>query len=244
MGLFKKFRKDGKNKSEEIGKIENMESSIDIKTTNDIQKEQKENELESLQNQLKEKNERLNTILEKIQLSKKEYDEIIGKIIQTKKELRSNTIHKSDLETNDLLKSKNQDNDRISKEISDSKITLRNIQDDITKNKEMNEELEQRIKENTPFFSDSENQKKKIDEELEQRRKELEVLKKRLGEMKKADIKNQGGDDSKSVVEAASQIVATTNKRLQDTMKELDVIRHLLDKERKAHTETKKKLQN
>ena len=46
------------------------------------------------------------------------------------------------------------------------------------------------------------------------------------------------------MVEAASQIVATTNKRLQDTMKELDVIRELLDKERKAHTETKKKLQN
>ena len=57
-------------------------------------------------------------------------------------------------------------------------------------------------------------------------------------------VKNQDGGDSKSVVEAASQIVATTNKRLRDTMKELDVIRQLLDKERKAHTETKKKLQN
>ena len=79
----------------------------------------------------------------------------------------------------------------------------------------MNEELEQRIKENKPFFSDSETQKKKIDEELEQRRKELEVLKKRLGEMKKTNIKNQGSEDSKSVVEAASQIVATTNKRLK-----------------------------
>ena len=136
------------------------------------------------------------------------------------------------------------DINKISKEISDSKITLRNIQDDITKNKERNEELEQKIKENTLFFSDSKNQEKKIDEELEQRRKELEVLKKRLVEMKKTGIRNQEDDDSKSVVEAASQIVATTNKRLQDTMKELDVIRELLDKERKAHTETKKKLQN
>ncbi len=244
MGLFKKFRKDGKNKSEEIEKIENMKSSVDIKTTNDIQKEQKENELKSLQSQLKEKNERLNMILEKIQLSKKEYDEIIGKIIQSKKELRSNAIPKSDSEINDLLKSKNQDNYRMSKEIRDSKITLRNIQNDIIKNKKMDKELEQRIKENKSFFSDSENQKKKIDEELEQRRKELEVLKKRLGEMKKTDIRNKGGDDSKSVVEAASQIVATTNKRLHDTMKELDVIRQLLDKERKAHTETKKKLSN
>ena len=69
-------------------------------------------------------------------------------------------------------------------------------------------------------------------------------MKKRLSEIKNSDKKNNIGEDSKSVVEAASQIVATTNKRLQDTMKELDVIRQLLDKERKAHTETKKKLQN
>ena len=235
MGLFKKFKKE--EEKENIENSQNIESNIDAKTTDNIQKEQVENEL-------REKNERLNTILEKIQLSKKEYDEIIGKIIQSKKELRSITIPESDSNTNDLLKSKNQDIDRISKEISDSKIKLRNIQDDITKNKEMNEELEQRINENKPFFSDSETQKKKIDEELEQRRKELEVLKKKIGEIKKTDIKNQNADDSKSVVEAASQIVATTNKRLQDTMKELDIIRQLLDKERKAHTETKKKLQN
>ena len=234
MGLFKKFKKE--EKKEDIEKSQNIESNIDIKTIDNIQKEQQ------VENELREKNERLNTILEKIQLSKKEYDEIIGKIIQSKKELRSITIHESDSNTNDLLKSKNRDIDKISKEISDSKIKLRNIQDDITKNKEMNEELEQRINENKPFFSDSETQKKKIDEELEQRRKELKVLEKRIGEMKKVDNKNQNGEDSKSVVEAASQIVSTTNKRLQDTMKELDVTRQLLDKERKAHTETKKKL--
>ena len=77
-----------------------------------------------------------------------------------------------------------------------------------------------------------------------QRKNELEVLKKRLGEMKKNDIKNNEGGDSKNVVQAASQIIATTNKRLQDTTKELEVIRQLLDKERKAHNETKKKLQS
>ena len=235
MRLFKKLKKE--EEKENMENSQNIESNIDVKTTDNIQKEQVENEL-------REKNERLNTILEKIQLSKKEYDEIIGKIIQSKKELRSNTIPQSNSNRNDLLKSKNQDIDMMSKEISDSKIELRNIQDDIIKNKEMNKELELKIKENKPFFLDSENQKKKIDEELEQRRKELEILKKRIGEMKKTDVKNENGDDSKSVVEAASQIVATTNKRLQDTMKELDVIRQLLDKERKAHTETKKKLQN
>ena len=242
MGLFKKFKKEDKKENNENS--QGAESNIDIKTTDDIQNEQVKKELDNLQNELRERNERLNMILGKIQISKKEYDEIIGKIIQSKKELRSNTIPKSDSQTDDLLKSKNQDIDKISKEINNSKITLRNIHEDITKNKEINEELEQKIKKNTPFYADSENQKKKIDEELEQRRKELEVLKKRLGEMKKTNIKNQGSEDSKSVVEAASQIVATTNKRLKNTMNELDTIRQLLDKERKAHAETKKKLQN
>ena len=55
MGLFKKFRKDGENKSEEIRKIENMENSVDIETTNNIQKEQKENEIGSLQINSKKK---------------------------------------------------------------------------------------------------------------------------------------------------------------------------------------------
>ena len=134
--------------------------------------------------------------------------------------------------------------DRISKEISESKTELKQIQESIVKNSKINEELEQKIKKNEPVFSDVETQKKKIDEELEQRKKELEIMKKRLSGMKNTDMKNDTEGDSKSVVEAASQIVATTNKRLQDTMKELDVIRQLLDKERKAHNETKKKLQN
>ena len=34
------------------------------------------------------------------------------------------------------------------------------------------------------------------------------------------------------------------NKRLQDTTKELEVVRQLLDKERKAHNEIKKKSQS
>ena len=46
------------------------------------------------------------------------------------------------------------------------------------------------------------------------------------------------------MVVAASQLIATTNKRLQDTTKELEVVRQLLDKERKAHNETKKKSQS
>ena len=163
------------------------------------------------------------------------------KIIQSKKELRAHGTSQVNINETRM---NNQSKDNISKDISDSKIELKNIQDDIAKKIEINQELEEKIKKNQPFFSDSENQKKKIDEELNQRKNELEVLKKRLGEMKKNDTKNNEGDDSKNVVEAASQIIATTNKRLQDTTKELEVVRQLLDKERKAHNETKKKSQS
>ena len=228
MGLFKKTKK---------------EDNVYQETNENLQKikDETESEIGKLESEIQEKNERLSTILDKIELSKKEYDEIIGKIIQSKKELRA--LGTSQVNTNET-RVNNQITDDISKDISDSKIELKNIQNDITKKIEINKELEEKIKKNQPFISDSENQKKKIDEELNQRKNELEVLKKRLGEMKKTDTKNNEGDDSKNVVEAASQIIATTNKRLQDTTKELEVIRQLLDKERKAHTETKKKSQS
>ena len=228
MGLFKKTKK---------------EDNVYQETNENLQKikDETESEIGKLESEIQEKNQRLSTILEKIQLSKKEYDEIVGRIIQSKKELRA--LGTSQVNTNET-RVNNQITDDISKDISDSKIELKNIQNDIAKKIEINKELEEKIKKNQPFVSDSENQKKKIDEELNQRKNELEVLKKRLGEMKKTDTKNNEGDDSKNVVEAASQIIATTNKRLQDTTKELEVIRQLLDKERKAHNETKKKSQS
>ena len=240
MGLFNKFKKE--NKIEESNELINEDTTAVEQTAVSNEKIELENKLNSLQEEIEEKNERLSTIIGKIELSKKEYDEIIGKIIQSKKELRSQ--NNLDSNTNQKTEVINQDMKKISKEISDSKIKLKEIREEILKNSKINEELEQKIKKNEPVFSDIETQKKKIDEELEQRKKELEVLKKRLSVMKNSDMKNDVEGDSKSVVEAASQIVATTNKRLQDTMKELDVIRQLLDKERKAHNETKKKLQN
>ena len=236
MGLFNKFKKD--NKVEEItDSIEDENVELDEVKKSAIELEKV---CAKLEEQIKEKNDRLKNIIEKIDLSKKEYDEIVGKIIQSKKELRSQVSPESN--TNQLTEIVNQNMSKISKEIANSKIKLKEIQEEIKMKLEVNEELEQKIKKNEPVFSDSKEQKKRIDGELEQRKKELEVLKKRLIEMKNADMKTEIGDGSKSVVEAASQIVATTNKRLLDTMKELDVIRQLLEKERKAHNETKKKL--
>ena len=238
MGLFNKFKKD--NKVEEItDSIEDENVELDEVKKSAIELEKV---CAKLEEQIKEKNDRLKNIIEKIDLSKKEYDEIVGKIIQSKKELRSQVSPESN--TNQLTEIVNQNMSEISKEIANSKIKLKEIQEEIKMKLEVNEELEQKIKKNEPVFSNSKEQKKKIDEELEQRKNELEVLKKRLTEMKNTDMKTNVDDDSKSVVEAASQIVATTNKRLQDTMKELDIIRQLLDKAGKQNNKKKTKKQS
>ena len=65
-------------------------------------------------------------------------------------------------------------------------------------------------------------------------------MKKQLSELKTQKRKDSG-DDSKQIVESASQVVATVNKRLQTTEHELEVLKQILEKERTAHNELKKK---
>jgi len=133
MGLFNKFKKESKKEeSTDIPVPKKIIELSDIKKEKEIKKEQLENELYSLQNELEEKNERLSSIVEKIQLSKNEYDDIIKKLIQSKKELRTGS---NQTKTTLIGSSK----EEVSKEIRDSKIQLQKIQDDIINNTKLNE---------------------------------------------------------------------------------------------------------
>lgn len=49
--------------------------------------------------------------------------------------------------------------------------------------------------------------------------------------------------ESKNVIEAASAVVASMNDKLRAAQKELDVIKRVLEKERKEHQETKRELE-
>ena len=79
-----------------------------------------------------------------------------------------------------------------------------------------------------------------LDVEFEQRDRELVLLKKQISELKKQK-KKESGDDSKQIVESASQVVATMNKKVQSTEHELEVLKKILEKERDEHNELKKK---
>ena len=85
-----------------MGLFSKKESKVSQDTNENLQKikDDIENDIEDLESKIKEKNERLRTIIEKIELSKKEYNEIVGKIIQSKKELRSN--ENSGVNTNNM----------------------------------------------------------------------------------------------------------------------------------------------
>ncbi|MDP6898868.1 MAG: hypothetical protein QF429_02440 [Candidatus Nitrosopelagicus sp.] len=100
-----------------MGLFSKKESKVSQDTNENLQKikDDIENDIEDLESKVKEKNERLRTIIEKIELSKKEYNEIVGKIIQSKKELRSN--ENSGVNANNIIKADNENLEKISREV-------------------------------------------------------------------------------------------------------------------------------
>ena len=125
---------------------------IEIKSSEDIQNEQVQNELDVIRNELSEKSSHLESISEKLSLSRKEYDEIIGKIMESKKLLNENKDAVTEIRE---AKSKL---DETRKEITQASLELKEInlqKDEITpklvestkKLQDVNTEFEQRIKE-------------------------------------------------------------------------------------------------
>ena len=197
---------------------------IRIKTTEEITNEQQENEFGDLQTQISEKYAHLASITEKLELTKKEYQEVISEIMSSKKKLLEIKKQIQSAYAEFDLAPKQEEHQKIIVELNQSK-------SDLT-----------RIKKELETFNPQKLESEKINEELEQRKKELEVIKKQLT-TSKSKIKNDDSS-SKHLVESASQVVATTKKKLEKTLKELDMMRQIIEKEKQAHNETKKKLKS
>lgn len=232
MGLLNKIKEnvrinsekksDGK-KSEMINDASNQDTKkIEIKNSQNIQKEQLQNELTVVRREISEKTDHLTSIVEKLELSKKEYEDVISKVMHAKSEFAEN---------------KNYVN-----EIQEAKKELSHITEKIdVRNSELNK-LDVRKNEMEPKLLELNKEMQKIDLELNQKNKELDIVKKQLNELR-TQKKKESGDDSKKIVESASQVVSSMNKRLQDTLNELELVRQLLEKEKAEHNELKKKFQ-
>ena len=197
---------------------------IDIKTTEEITHEQQSNEFQGLQSQISENETHLASITEKLELTRKEYQNVISDVMSSKKKL---------LEIKKQIQSAYAEFDLAPKQEEHQKILV-----EITQSKN---ELT-RIKKELEIFNPQKLESVKINDELEQRKKELEIIKTKLINSKSKIKKDDG--NSKHILESASQVVASTNKKLQKALKELDMMKQVLEKERKAHNETKKKLKS
>ncbi len=197
---------------------------IDIKTTEEITHEQQSNEFQGLQSQISENETHLASITEKLELTRKEYQNVISDVMSSKKKL---------LEIKKQIQSAYAEFDLAPKQEEHQKILV-----EITQSKN---ELT-RIKKELEIFNPQKLESVKINDELEQRKKELEIIKTKLINSKSKIKKDYG--NSKQILESASQVVASTNKKLQKALNELDMIKQVLENERKAHNETKKKLKS
>ena len=197
---------------------------IDIKTTEEITHEQQSNEFQGLQSQISENETHLASITEKLELTRKEYQNVISDVMSSKKKL---------LEIKKQIQSAYAEFDLAPKQEEHQKILV-----EITQSKN---ELT-RIKKELEIFNPQKLESVKINDELEQRKKELEIIKTKLINSKSKIKKDDG--NSKQILESASQVVASTNKKLEKALKELDMMKQVLEKERKAHNETKKKLKS
>ena len=215
MGFLNRIKKQSGSEDKE---------KIAIKSTEEIINEQQGTEFENLQRQINEKSERLTSIIEKLELTKKEYQVVIGEIMFSKKKL---------LEIKKQIQSAYAEFDLAPKQEEYQKITveLNQSKSELTK-----------IKKELETFNPQKLESEQINEELEQRKKELEIIKKQLTSSKSKVKKDDSS--SKHLVESASQVVATTKKKLEKTLKELEMMRQIIEKEKQAHNETKKKLKS
>ena len=197
---------------------------IDIKTTEEITHEQQSNEFQGLQSQISENETHLASITEKLELTKKEYQNVISDVMSSKKKL---------LEIKKQIQTAYADFDLAPKQEEYQKILV-----EITQSKNELTKIEKELE----TFNPQKLESVKINEEFEQRKKELEIIKTKLINSKSKIKKDDG--NSKQILESASQVVASTNKKLEKALKELDMMKQVLEKERKAHNETKKKLKS
>ena len=215
---------DGISKQKKKQAESDDHEKIDIKTTEEITHEQQSNEFQGLQSQINEKETHLASITEKLELTKKEYQDVISDVMSSKKKL---------LEIKKQIQSAYADFDLAPKQDEYQKILVEMTQ--------AKKELA-RIKKELETFNPQKLESEKINEELEQRKKELEVIKIKLTNSKSKVKKDDG--NSKQILESASQVVASTNKKLEKALKELDMMKQVLEKERNTHNETKKKLKS
>jgi len=194
--------------------------------------------LDSLQHKIHAQQDHLDSISKKIEVVKGEYGEVISSLMSAKKEFleKKNEIISLKSLSQDIQdkqkKSKKGDSLEFKKQLDmEDKLNAFKI-----KQKEAEEQLQKtnsKLKDARLELENIEQKKHKIFEELIKKNNEKMATSKKLSNQK---------NDSKSVVQAASAVIATMHTKLTTAEKELETMVNLLEEERKEHQKTKKEL--
>ncbi len=247
MGFF------GKKKVEELSK--NNEESI-LKT-------ELESKVEKLQKELREKEEELGGIAQKITSVKEEYDSTIGNLMLVKKELNQKKMeldiikreYKETRERNrksELIK----DTESISK-FKKTEGEYSKIKEEVDEFTKKYDEIKEQIVQEQAALHNIKKQQVEVEKELEEANSRLYNAKDELdkkdtfedtsiltpSEKEFIGVNSKNQKSSAGVIEAASAVVGSLKSKLNTTQKELDAIQTLLEKEREEHKNTRKELE-
>ena len=227
---------------------------------------QKRKEVSSLEELVNTKQDLRKSIEEKLVDVRKEYDSAVSTLMSTKKELnekrRDARSASSELENiqkrltdiiadtasaetirkkkDDELKSIEREHSTVKTQIAEmqrAKSLLQEMKGEITSQQEKNINLKKQIQASENMLQKLEKEKKSVLESVRNAEKSLKVP----PVAKIENAKNQTPAESKSVVEAASAVVASMTQKLRSAENELTVVKSLLQKERQAHEATRKK---
>ncbi len=256
MGFF------GKKKTEEEKAPERNEELI--------LKEELEGEVEKIQTEFRDKHKELEDLTKKISEVKKEYDVTISNIMLVKKEFNQKKMeldvvqreYKETLERN--RKAESIKNSKSTEEFNtniEKHSKIKQELEDLTKKhedlKKEHEDLKKEHEKERSSLHSIRKQQIEVEKELDEANSRLynakEELENRdhfedtgiLTPTEKEFIAGENEDkkNSAGIIEAASAVVGSLKSKLNMTVKELETVQSLLEKEREAHEETKGRLE-
>ncbi len=219
----KEIESDKKNQVK-IGKKESDPLSVKFKSIKD--------EYGVLIKNLMDAKKELKNINENIQNTNSEYNDIISKTKSARVELlKVNSELQEKTENNEKTADEYKKQKLLIQETNDSKRELSKIKDEIVKcNKELG--YVRTNVNNSPDIKKLKEEREKIENEINKKRMELESGFRELKFIKDEMVKSSKSEGTEKIVDAASAVVASMNKKLQTTLTELDAVKKALENER------------
>ncbi len=240
-----------------------VEKTVDEKEEITL-KTELETKIEKIQEESREKQRKLDEITQKITSVKEEYDSTVSSLMLVKKEFNQKKMEL------DIIQRKHKEIEERNKKselIKDAKSVEQfnktkgehsKIKEELDEFTKKCEKIKEQIAQEQATLHNIKKQQVEVEKELEGANSRLYNAKEELNkkdtfedasiltpsekEFIGADKANQ--KSSAGIIEAASAVVGSLKSKLNTTLRELETVQTLLEKERREHENTKKDLEN